>query len=26
VVRHPELARTIEMTERFAADLPLYAG
>ena len=26
VVRHPELARTVEMTERFAADLHLYAG
>jgi hypothetical protein len=26
VVRHPELARVIEMTERFAADLHLYAG
>lgn len=26
VVRHPELQRVIEMTERFAADLHLYAG
>src|SRR6266516_4403239 len=26
VVRHPELARTVEMTERFAAELHLYAG
>jgi hypothetical protein len=26
VVRHPELAKTIEMTERFAAELHLYAG
>jgi hypothetical protein len=26
VVRHPELARTVAMTERFAADLHLYAG
>ncbi len=26
VVRHHELARVIEMTERFAADLHLYAG
>jgi hypothetical protein len=26
VVRHPELARTLEMTERFAAELHLYAG
>ena len=26
VVRHPELARTIEMTERFAGELHLYAG
>jgi hypothetical protein len=25
-VRHPELARTIEMTDRFAAELHLYAG
>ena len=25
VVRHPELARVIEMTERFAAELHLYA-
>src|SRR5207248_10082367 len=26
IVRHPELSKTIEMTERFAADLRLYAG
>jgi len=26
VVRHPELQRVIEMTERFASDLHLYAG
>jgi formate-dependent phosphoribosylglycinamide formyltransferase (GAR transformylase) len=26
VVRHPELAKTVEMTERFAADLHLHAG
>jgi hypothetical protein len=26
VVRHQELSRVIEMTERFAADLHLYAG
>jgi hypothetical protein len=26
VVRHPELQQVIEMTERFAADLRLYAG
>ena len=26
IVRHPELQRVIEMTERFAADLRLYAG
>jgi hypothetical protein len=26
VVRHPELQRVIEMTERFATDLRLYAG
>ena len=26
VVRHQELARTIEMTERFAAELHLHAG
>jgi hypothetical protein len=26
VVRHPELAKTVEMTERFAAELHLYAG
>ena len=25
IVRHPELQRVIEMTERFAADLQLYA-
>ena len=26
VVRHPELAKTVEMTERFAAELHLHAG
>jgi len=26
VVRHPELAKTVEMTERFAGELHLYAG
>ena len=26
VVRHPELQRVIEMTERFASDLQMYAG
>jgi hypothetical protein len=26
IVRHPELQRVIEMTERFAADLQLYAS
>ena len=26
IVRHPELSKTIEMTERFAAELRLYAG
>jgi hypothetical protein len=26
VVRHHDLQRVIEMTERFAADLHLYAG
>jgi biotin carboxylase len=26
IVRHPELQRVIEMTERFAADLQIYAG
>jgi formate-dependent phosphoribosylglycinamide formyltransferase (GAR transformylase) len=26
IVRHPELSKTVEMTERFAADLRLYAG
>jgi hypothetical protein len=26
IVRHPELAKTIEMTERFAAELRLHAG
>ena len=26
IVRHRELAKTIEMTERFAAELRLYAG
>jgi biotin carboxylase len=26
IVRHPELSKTLEMTERFAADLRLYAG
>ena len=26
IVRHEELAMTIEMTERFASDLQLYAG
>ena len=26
IVRHPELSKTIEMTERFASGLRLYAG
>jgi hypothetical protein len=26
IVRHPELQRVIEMTERFASDLQMYAG
>jgi hypothetical protein len=26
IVRHPELQRVIEMTERFASDLRMYAG
>jgi hypothetical protein len=26
IVRHEELAMTIEMSERFASDLQLYAG
>src|SRR5215467_4441469 len=26
VIRHPELAKTVEMTERFAAELRLHAG
>jgi hypothetical protein len=26
VVRHPELAKTVEMTDRFAAELHLHAG
>jgi len=26
IVRHPELSKTVEIAERFAEDLNLYAG